>query len=60
MRLQILHVPDCPNVAVLAAWLDEVLAGLGDVAQWRLRIGPWKARRSARIWRHLPSRLSTS
>ncbi len=31
MRLQILHVPDCPNVAVLAARLDEVLAGRDDV-----------------------------
>jgi hypothetical protein len=31
VRLQILHVPDCPNVAVLAARLDEVLAGRVDV-----------------------------
>jgi hypothetical protein len=27
MKLQILHAADCPNVAVLAARLDEVLAG---------------------------------
>jgi hypothetical protein len=32
MKLQILHVPDCPNAAVLAARLDEVLAGRADVA----------------------------
>jgi hypothetical protein len=31
MKLQILHVTDCPNVAVLAARLDEVLAGRSDV-----------------------------
>jgi hypothetical protein len=31
MKLQILHVPDCPNVAVLAARLDEILAGRSDV-----------------------------
>ena len=31
MKLQILHVPDCPNVAVLAARLDEVLADRGGV-----------------------------
>jgi hypothetical protein len=28
--VQILHVPDCPNVAVLAARLDEVLDGCTD------------------------------
>src|SRR6266508_4933584 len=27
MKLQILHVPDCPNTAVLATRLDEILAG---------------------------------
>jgi hypothetical protein len=32
MKLQILHVPDCPNAAVLAARLDEVLTGRVDVA----------------------------
>jgi hypothetical protein len=32
MKLQILHVPDCPNAAVLAARLDEVLTGRADVA----------------------------
>jgi hypothetical protein len=31
MKLQILHVPDCPNVALLAARLDEVLTGRADV-----------------------------
>jgi hypothetical protein len=32
MKLQILHVPDCPNTAVLAARLDEALTGRADVA----------------------------
>jgi hypothetical protein len=32
MKLQILHVPDCPNTAVLAARLDEVLTGRADIA----------------------------
>jgi hypothetical protein len=32
MRLQILHVPDCPNTAVLAARLEEVLAARADFA----------------------------
>src|SRR5262249_27212365 len=27
MKLQILHVPDCPNLAVLTARLDQVLRG---------------------------------
>lgn len=36
MKLQILHVPDCPNTAVLAARLEEVLAGRRDVAAERL------------------------
>ena len=31
MKLQILHVPDCPTVAVLIARLAEVLAGRADV-----------------------------
>jgi len=31
VKLQILHVPDCPNTAVLAARLDEVLEGQTDV-----------------------------
>ncbi|HEY3717355.1 MAG TPA: organomercurial lyase [Jatrophihabitantaceae bacterium] len=30
MKVQILHVPDCPNTAVLAARLDEVLDGQTD------------------------------
>jgi hypothetical protein len=36
MKLQILHVPDCPSTAVLAARLDEVLTGRADVAVERL------------------------
>jgi hypothetical protein len=32
MKLEILHVPDCPNVAVLTARLNEALAGRRDVA----------------------------
>jgi hypothetical protein len=31
MRLQILHVPDCPNTPVLTARLDGLLAGRSDV-----------------------------
>jgi hypothetical protein len=31
MRLQILHVPDCPNTGVLIARLDGLLTGRGDV-----------------------------
>lgn len=31
MKLQILHVPDCPNVAVLSARIAEVLDGRRDV-----------------------------
>ena len=31
MRLRILHVPDCPNTAVLRSRLDQVLAGRRDV-----------------------------
>lgn len=31
MKLQILHVADCPNVAPLTARLSEVLAGHDDV-----------------------------
>ena len=31
MRLQILHVRDCPNAAVLAARLDEIVSGRVDV-----------------------------
>jgi hypothetical protein len=31
MKLQILHVPDCPNVAMLAARLGEVLADRPDI-----------------------------
>ncbi|WP_407935591.1 alkylmercury lyase family protein [Jatrophihabitans cynanchi] len=31
MRLTILHVPDCPNVATLADRLGEVIAGRGDL-----------------------------
>lgn len=31
MRLEILHVPDCPNVAVLNARLDEALVSRRDV-----------------------------
>jgi hypothetical protein len=31
MKLQVLHVPDCPNTAVLDARLAETLAGRSDV-----------------------------
>jgi len=31
MRLQVLHVPDCPNTGVLTARLDGLLTGRGDV-----------------------------
>lgn len=31
MRLRILHVPDCPNVDLLAERLDTLLTGHGDV-----------------------------
>lgn len=31
MRLEVLHVPDCPNTAVLTARLAESLTGRGDV-----------------------------
>ena len=31
MRLQILHVPDCPNTGVLTARLDGLLTGRNDV-----------------------------
>lgn len=30
MRLQILHVPDCPNVALLEQRIDEALSGSLD------------------------------
>ncbi len=32
MRLQILHVPDCPNTAVLRSRLEQVVAGRDDIA----------------------------
>jgi hypothetical protein len=31
MKVQILHVPDCPNTAVLAGRLEETLTGRRDV-----------------------------
>jgi hypothetical protein len=31
MRLQVLHVPDCPNTGVLTARLDGLLTGRDDV-----------------------------
>jgi len=31
MKLEILHVPDCPNVALLTALLKEALAGRRDI-----------------------------
>lgn len=31
MKLEVLHVPECPNVSALNARLDEALAGRRDV-----------------------------
>lgn len=31
MKLEILHVPDCPNTTVLVARLDQALTGFRDV-----------------------------
>lgn len=31
MKLEVLHVPDCPNAAALATRLDELLAGRRDI-----------------------------
>lgn len=39
VRLQILHVSDCPNVALLEARLAEVIGGRSDIEITRQEIG---------------------
>lgn len=38
MKLEVLHVSDCPNTAVLTGRLDTLVAGRGDVALERRMI----------------------
>lgn len=38
MRLEIVHVPDCPNAALLEQRLDQVLAGYPTVVQRERRV----------------------
>ncbi|QYN19170.1 hypothetical protein [Amycolatopsis sp. DSM 110486] len=38
MLLEILHVPDCPNVALLEQCLTEVLAGHAVPTEWPYRV----------------------
>ncbi len=39
MRLEILHVPECPNVALLEARLSQVLAGQDGIAVTHRELG---------------------